>query len=68
MTEQTIKLCTKCFKILPIKDFSWRKDINNYRTYCKVCENKGYKTYYSKNKEKRNADSRARHKINKEKK
>lgn len=43
------KECTKCHNIKPIIEFQFRKDQNQYRTDCKLCQSKHKKEWYKHN-------------------
>ena len=42
--DNTYKNCCKCFMMKPLKEFQFRKDVNNYRSECKQCRD-DYKQY-----------------------
>ena len=52
MSDKT-KTCSRCKKLLPIKQFSWRnKTKGKLRGHCKECQNIYTKQHYVKNREK----------------
>lgn len=51
LKEQNLKRCSICKQIKPFDEFYYRKDLNNYRNWCKDCEKSRTKDFYIDNKE-----------------
>lgn len=56
-TEQDVllkehkKKCLVCFQVKDLSEFYYRKDLKEYRNWCKECEKKRTKSFYNDNKE-----------------
>lgn len=58
------KVCRKCLAELPLDTFPFSKSKQKPESYCYPCKKISRKENYERNKEKENADSRARHRAN----
>lgn len=51
LKKQNKKKCLICLQVKDLSEYYFRQDINNYRLWCKECEKRRTKSFYTENKE-----------------
>ena len=66
LIKDGLRKCIVCKMVKPIEDYYFRKDLDDYRKWCKDCEKKRTRTYYHENQEEASIRQHQRYVRNRE--